>query len=473
MNKLSDAISIALSHRLDDIKTKKAIDYLTREIQSDLFSAMYSDEIKTQILCVLGYFYGKRYNYKESVKWLHRLQKTQSNIYMYETWHLFCKTLFPLFPNNQQEEHNIIQELTNNMDAILQKPRLYMSNILALNQSFYFAYIDTNPKTLYERYAQIQIKAFPSVYNRNLVTYTKPDTANKKPITLGVISEGLIPRQFVNQHSIHSSSISDSFYPTLLGLPKDKFKVIFIYYGKENNKSQSTNNNSDIYISNLQPLPESIRCAQDKIASLNLDMLLFLDMHIESSLNWIGLSKLARIQMCTHGHPVTSGIPRHIMNYFISWERAETKRAQDYYTETLALIPKDHVWEHFVPRNSVEKKSMLTGQYWGDITRERLKDVVSEILDTESHWYFCAQASFKLNYQFDQIISSILQKDPKAQIILIKNESQLYSMHSQYKNRLVSNKIDISRIVFVEKMKQTRSLCALSQTRSIYTLSQT
>ena len=156
---------------------------------------------------------------------------------------------------------------------------------------------------------------------------------------------------------------------------------------------------------------------------------------IESALNWIGLSKLARIQMCTHGHPVTSGIPREIMNYYISWEAAEIENAQEHYTEKLTLISKDHIWEHYIKRNE-NQISMLTGKYWGDITRETLKNIVSNKLDINCNWYFCAQASFKLNNIFDKILYSILEKDKKAQIILIKNETQLYSTHSQLKNVL-------------------------------------
>ena len=46
--------------------------------------------------------------------------------------------------------------------------------------------------------------------------------------------------------------------------------------------------------------------------------------------------------MCTHGHPVTSGIPRNIMNYFILGSCKKFDGAKNHYTEELLLLPKKY-----------------------------------------------------------------------------------------------------------------------------------
>ena len=191
---------------------------------------------------------------------------------------------------------------------------------------------------------------------------------------------------------------------------------------------------------------------QFQIAKLNLDILLFFDLHIHPILNWIAINKLANIQMCTHGHPVTSGIPRNIMNYYISWEAAEIETAQEHYTEELILIPKNIVWERFIPRNDENQTSMLTNIYWGDINREYIiKNIPSLALD--SNWYFCSQSTFKINYKFDNIIKNIQDKDSTAFIILIKNNNELYSMNNYLQDRFKSHGINLNRIIFIDKLQ--------------------
>ena len=183
-------------------------------------------------------------------------------------------------------------------------------------------------------------------------------------IKVGIISGQLEP---ISQNfNIHSSSISSSFYKTFLDFSKDVFEIIFIYYGKKN---PNIINDKNVYIDNIRPNTTEILKTQKKISNLNLDILLFLDLHMQTELNFIGLSKLAKIQICTHGHPVTSGIPRNIMNYYISWEAAEIENAQQHYTEELILIPKNIVWEHFIPRNLNNEISLLTGNKWSHIKR--------------------------------------------------------------------------------------------------------
>ena len=168
-------------------------------------------------------------------------------------------------------------------------------------------------------------------------------------------------------------------------------------------------------------------------------------------LNFIALSKLAKIQICTHGHPVTSGIPQDIMNYFISWEAAEIENSQEHYTEQLILIPKNIVWEYFIPRNSINNTSLLTGVKWDNMKRNDLTYIPDNI-DSNKNWYFCSQATFKLHYKFDIILKNILQKDKNAIIFLIKNNKELYSLHSNFLKRLKKNKLDLDRIIFLEKM---------------------
>ena len=54
-----------------------------------------------------------------------------------QMWHIFYKTLFPLFIKNEKDEEIVIRELIKNMDNILKQSKLNVMNTLALNNSFF------------------------------------------------------------------------------------------------------------------------------------------------------------------------------------------------------------------------------------------------------------------------------------------------------------------------------------------------
>ena len=105
-------------------------------------------------------------------------------------------------------------------------------------------------------------KVFPSLYNNNYSISNYRSSSSK--IKLGIISSALFPRQDLNIQTIHSSSISDSFYSTLLDLDSDKFELIFIHYSS--NKKYSFEKNKDVFIPNLYGNPNLIGNGKEKIA---------------------------------------------------------------------------------------------------------------------------------------------------------------------------------------------------------------
>jgi len=415
------------------------------KIENLLATNHVSKNLGIEAAAVLGYFYGKTHRYDKAQKWLKKVPCDEDD----QSWGVFKDILVPLFSGNKKEEKKTIASLKQRLDNLLKRDSLHIENVLFLDHSFWYAYLNTNPRILYEKYTRLQMNVYPQLA---AFDYSETKENGSHRIKLGIISNGLLPETSLslNPMNIHSSSISDSFYSTFLNMSSDMFEVIFIYYNQKQPFPKDPND-KNMYINALEPTASSILKTQRRIADLELDILLFLDLHIEPALNWIALSKLAKIQMCTHGHPVTSGIPRDVMNYFVSWEAAESKNGQEYYTEELLLIPKDVMWEVFVPRNNEASVSMLTGIPWGHITRNDLNETLGPI-DVDSNWYFSAQAVFKFNYKFDFILKGIQEKDPSAFIIIIRNDGQLSAMNGFLKRRLEKNGVDMGKIIFVDKM---------------------
>tara|TARA_B110000027_G_scaffold27760_1_gene30389 strand:+ start:3478 stop:6096 length:2619 start_codon:yes stop_codon:yes gene_type:complete len=392
----------------------------------------------TKELSMVCFFYTNTHNYYKFVHWYNKIVDKSNE------WNILFKINFNIISNSQDEEDSTINMLKNNFDELLNQDNININNLMLFSYSFWYAYLDVNPIELYKRNSNLQIKCFPTIANNNLLNY---NFKNSK-IKVGIISGQLEP---ISQNfNIHSSSISDSFYKTFLDFSKDVFEIIFIYYGKKN---PNIINDKNVYIDNIRPNTTEILKTQKKISNLNLDILLFLDLHMQTELNFIGLSKLAKIQICTHGHPVTSGIPRNIMNYYISWEAAEIENAQQHYTEELILIPKNIVWEHFIPRNLNNEISLLTGNKWSHIKRSDMNFIPNVDKLLYKNWYFCAQATFKLHHTFDIILKNILNNDENGIIILIKNDKELYNIGENFEKRIINKELDLQRIFIIEKLK--------------------
>eukprot|EP00946_MAST-07B_sp_MAST-7B-sp1_P000159 g159.t1 len=92
--------------------------------------------------------------------------------------------------------------------------------------------------------------------------------------------------------------------------------------------------------------------ARRELGALKLDLLLYLDCTMSKMTHRAAMSKLARFQAVSHGHPVTSGIPRGIVNFYVSWANAELtfNKSRHHYTENLVLLPKGKMHQWYEPR---------------------------------------------------------------------------------------------------------------------------
>jgi predicted O-linked N-acetylglucosamine transferase (SPINDLY family) len=421
------------------LKCKPGILYL----ESVLTTKNIYSEIEIYAISIIGYYYGSRFEYEKAYEWLSKISKQNSE------WKLFLDLLTPQLPKTIEDEQNTVKELEDRLDSLLNFKGLKETtiNLTMFNQTFWYSYYLYNPKNVLKKYVDLQLDLFPSISKQtfdHIQKYPKKDSR----IRLGILSPSLVPNIDINHNDIHCSSISDSFYPTFKQFSKEKFEIIYIYVGRT---AQFMFDNNNLFIPELKPTCECIREAQTKIVELNLDILLFLDFHMKPLINFLPLSKLAPIQMCTHGHPITTGLPKDLMNYFISWEDAEIKDAHKHYTEELVLISKNMIWEYFIPRNNSDFVSLLTNKPWGHYTKNTI-DFLPSNVRPELNWDFCPQATFKFHITFDIILKNILIKDPNSIIVLVSYNEALYSLNDRHINRLKYLDIDLSRIVFINKL---------------------
>uniref|UniRef100_A0A7S2DQ81 O-GlcNAc transferase C-terminal domain-containing protein n=1 Tax=Haptolina brevifila TaxID=156173 RepID=A0A7S2DQ81_9EUKA len=264
------------------------------------------------------------------------------------------------------------------------------------------------------------------------------------------------------------SSVLQDFGGVMARLPRERFEVTFIYVNEQGNPPedapylmQREAEGDTVFLIECHGKGpnEWIPAARKRIGRLELDMLLYLDMTMSGMVQQLGMSRLARVQANTHGHPMTSGIDRSVMDYFISWGAAELPSAQDHYTEALALLPADRphqYWEPNIIRSADGSgfTSLKDNIPWSHLTRADFD------VPAHGHWYVCMQKPFKRHPQFDEMLAAVLRDDPLGRLLLHAVELPLNGQIMRH--RLERLNVDMSRVHFLPVQPHYRLMALYS-----------
>lgn len=243
---------------------------------------------------------------------------------------------------------------------------------------------------------------------------TVSDTCDLRKIKLGVIA-GVLSE---------GHSVSEDFGGVLQRLDRNYFDVTYIYLYETGSPTMA--NFTQRYPSDKRLVWEKQATDQGngawllrwgkEVAAMELDMILFLDLTMSTFARRMGMMLLAPVQLNTHGHPITSGHDRSVINYFVSWAEAELplEQAQTHYTEELRLIPHGKLHQYYEPRTLPGDISRMDGQPFGHLTRADFG------LPSDVSLYLCMQKPFKLHPEFDPLVCGVLRKDPNGYAILHK-----------------------------------------------------
>src|SRR4051812_39036092 len=188
----------------------------------------------------------------------------------------------------------------------------------------------------------------------------------------------------------HLHSVGRTTYGLIRDLPRDRFDVhVFAVSPHHDALAHAIRASADQYLA----LPGDIDRARAAIDAAELDILLFADIGMHPVTTYLALWRMAPLQLTTWGHSVTSGIDT--VDYYVSADAIEPANAQELYSEKLLRLP-----GYFLPR--YERPAPVRGS----AARGR-------------HVYFCPQSLFKLHPDFDAALKGILERDAKAQILLL------------------------------------------------------
>jgi protein O-GlcNAc transferase len=201
---------------------------------------------------------------------------------------------------------------------------------------------------------------------------------------------GFISRHYRN-HTIGRLNLG-----IIRNLPRELFEVVVISVGAHQDQmAQAFAQAADQYVT----LPTNLAAIRSAVVELGLDVLYYSDVGMDTLTYTLSLSRLAPVQCATWGHPETTGSP--VMDYFISSQTLEVPEADQHYSEQL---------ERFEVLNVFYYRPELPP----------VRDHASFGLDPQDSNYLCFQNLFKIHPDFDQILAGILQRDPRAAIIMME-----------------------------------------------------
>ena len=351
-------------------------------------------------------------------------------------------TLIPGYPKSIEDAQNIIINIEQRLDTLLKQDIIDISYIkdqdpytFCILSFFYLEiYHECNIKSLMKKHYELAIKVFPHlIYTApHLISINNELYIKPKKNKIGIVSA------FFSEFS----SVLLLFKGIINNLLIDKYDIIFIYINEKNEKSDYLENKENVmeYTKSNNWLDNVRR----DIGELELDILFYLDSTMSGMVQRLLMSKLAKKQIVSYGHPITSGVDNSIMNYYISWAAAELEyeKAQEHYTEKLLLIPETTIDQYFIPvsQNNI---SLIDKQPFGNITRS---DFV-EYCPSNGNWYLCMQKPFKRHPEFDHIIKAILEKDQNARVLL-HGDNRQYIIKIMI-DRFIHIGADITRIHFI------------------------
>lgn len=245
---------------------------------------------------------------------------------------------------------------------------------------FYLAYHNSN-----------NVEIMKDVCGAMRRAYVPPPSSIEGAKRAGRVRIGFVSMYF------YSHSIGRITLGLIRDLPRDRFSVsVFAVAPADDPLRAAVERAADRY----SRLPEDLDGVRRDIEAARLDVLVYADIGMHPLTYFLALSRLAPVQIVAWGHPETTGIDT--IDYFLAADGIETPQAQSHYAERL-----------------LRPKAFFLGGYPRPPAPQAF-DRAALGLRAERRLYACLQPAFKLHPDFDEAFRLILERDPRAEILLLE-----------------------------------------------------
>ncbi|MCA3017249.1 MAG: tetratricopeptide repeat protein [Rhodocyclaceae bacterium] len=343
--------------------------------------------------------------------------------------------MLPCIMGTNDEVQKSRQTFERNLDNLISENLISTNPFAEIGFTyFYLAYHGVNDVDLQKKIARFYQKIAPSL---NFVApHCHSEQRQKK--------RHVKTRVGFYSHFISTHSVSVCFAKVLEGLSvTDEFEIYLITDAPVTDKGVEK-----MYPSLKNRAVQTARdllSAQNMVSSLELDVLVYLDIGMDPLTFLLAFSRLAPVQCVMTGHPVTTGIST--IDYFLSGELTEPPDGDDHYSEK--LIRFKHVG--FVFERPEMPQLVKTRTELGMPNSVRL--------------YTCPMMLQKIHPDFDEAIEKILKLDQNGVVLFV--ESAQSPAWGQLLRSRFDKTIDSSlrnRIVFIPwLLNQQDFICMIAQ----------
>ena len=259
-----------------------------------------------------------------------------------------------------------------------------LSETIGSHQPFYLPYQGCNDRELQTLYGSLVCKIMAARYAMPVLPRSP---GSNEAIRLGIVSG------FFRQHSNWKIPVKG----WLTNLDRKRFQVSGYYTSDE--RDAETEAAAGLCGRFVQG-PLSLEAWRRKILEDAPHVLIFPEIGMDKVSAQLAAQRLAPVQCCSWGHPVTSGFPT--IDYFISSDLMEPAGAASHYSEKLIRLPNLSIYYEPADVPPVEIDRAQLGM--------REKSVV----------YWCCQSLPKYLPQFDGVFARIAAESPDCQFTFIE-----------------------------------------------------
>jgi predicted O-linked N-acetylglucosamine transferase (SPINDLY family) len=265
----------------------------------------------------------------------------------------------------------------------------------SLPHTFSLAYHNKNDRPLLERYINLMRRLAAPLLER-LRQERDPYSDKRRFAKSARIKIGFLSQYF----NKHSNTLA--FEGLIQHLDRSLFEVSLIH--TYNSKKDDWRDRLDSISNYSVVLPKDLEGINSTLCSLDLDILFFTDIGMNSYDFFFPLLEAAPIQLTGWGIPHTSGISE--IDYYISCEGLEPPDADDLYTETLVKLP-----------GGIPCCFLSDTLDYPNLPREYF------ILPPSVTLIGCLQSFHKLHPDFDFILEEIAIHNPDVGFVFVEDAS--------------------------------------------------
>lgn len=259
-----------------------------------------------------------------------------------------------------------------------------LARAVGSHQPFYLPYQGLDDRDLQKSYGALVGSVMASRYP---VPPLPPGPAPGEPIRLGIVSG------FFRQHSNWKIPIKG----WLGQLDRKRFRIFGYYTAADRDaETEVAERSCERFVQG----PLSPDAWRQTILADAPHILLYPEIGMDITTAQLAAQRLASVQCCSWGHPVTSGFPT--MDYFISSELMEPPDAESHYSEKLIRLPN------------------LSIYYEPNATRPAQLDRPALGLRADAIVYWCCQSLPKYLPQFDHVFARIAREVGNSQFTFIE-----------------------------------------------------